>query len=81
MSKKNPSPGGRAQKKTEVSQVCSSAAEYLTVVPPEGQDSVVKKYLTTASDQKSYATRFSVCYRVKSAEQVKVMKVIAAKKW
>jgi len=32
MSKKKPSPGGRAKKKTAVSLVRSSAAEYLTFV-------------------------------------------------
>jgi hypothetical protein len=36
MSKKKPTPGGRAKKKTEVSLVRSSAAEYLTFVAAGG---------------------------------------------
>ena len=36
MSKKKPTPGGRAQKNTEVSLVRSSAAEYLTFVAAGG---------------------------------------------
>ena len=46
MSKKKPTPGGRAKKKTEVSLVRSSAAEYLTFVAAVGdsQASVEMRY-------------------------------------
>ena len=104
MSKKKPTPGGRAKKKTEVSLVRSSAAEYLTFVAAGGESeasvemryedenvwltqkmmaalydvsvpainqhlkrifrdneleesSVVKHYLITAADGKSYETK------------------------
>ena len=40
MSKNKPTPGGRATKKTEVSLVRSSAAEYLTFVAASGQGGV-----------------------------------------
>jgi hypothetical protein len=40
MSKKKPTPGGRAKKKAEVSLVRSSAAEYLTFVAASGQGGV-----------------------------------------
>lgn len=43
MSKKKPTPGGRA-KKTEVSLVRSSAAEYLTFVAASGQGGVEAVY-------------------------------------
>ena len=104
MSKKKPTPSGRAKKKAEVSLVRSSAAEYLTFVAAGGDSqasvemryedenvwltqkmmaalydvsvpainqhlkrifsdneleeaSVVKQYLTTAADGKTYDTR------------------------
>ena len=44
MSKKKPTPGGRAKKKTEVSLVRSSAAEYLTFVAASGQGGVEAVY-------------------------------------
>ena len=46
MSKKKPTPGGRAKKKAEVSLVRSSAAEYLTFVAAGGnsEDSVEMRY-------------------------------------
>ena len=44
MSKKKPTPGGRAKKKDEVSLVRSSAAEYLTFVAASGQGGVEAVY-------------------------------------
>lgn len=44
MSKKKPAPGGRAKKKTEVSLIRSSAAEYLTFVAASGQGGVEAVY-------------------------------------
>jgi len=44
MSKKKPTPGGRPKKKTEVSLVRSSAAEYLTFVAASGQGGVEAVY-------------------------------------
>lgn len=44
MSKKKPTPGGRAKKKAEVSLVRSSAAEYLTFVAASGQGGVEAVY-------------------------------------
>jgi len=44
MSKKKPTPGGRAKKQTEVSLVRSSAAEYLTFVAASGQGGVEAVY-------------------------------------
>lgn len=44
MSKDKPTPGGRAKKKTEVSLVRSSAAEYLTFVAASGQGGVEAVY-------------------------------------
>ncbi len=44
MSKKKPTPGGRAKKKAEVSLVRSSAAEYLTFVATSGQGGVEAVY-------------------------------------
>jgi len=44
MSKKKPTPGGRAKKNTEVSLVRSSAAEYLTFVAASGQGGVEAVY-------------------------------------
>ena len=44
MSKKIPTPGGRAKKKDEVSLVRSSAAEYLTFVAASGQGGVEAVY-------------------------------------
>jgi hypothetical protein len=44
MSKNKPTPGGRATKKTEVSLVRSSAAEYLTFVAASGQGGVEAVY-------------------------------------
>ena len=44
MSKKTPTPGGRAKKKAEVSLVRSSAAEYLTFVAASGQGGVEAVY-------------------------------------
>jgi hypothetical protein len=44
MSKKKPTSGGRAKKKTEVSLVRSSAAEYLTFVAASGQGGVEAVY-------------------------------------
>jgi hypothetical protein len=44
MSKDKPTPGGRANKKTEVSLVRSSAAEYLTFVAASGQGGVEAVY-------------------------------------
>jgi hypothetical protein len=44
MSKKKPTPGGRAKKKAEVSLVRSSAAEYLTFVAATGQGGVEAVY-------------------------------------
>jgi hypothetical protein len=44
MSKNKPTPGGRAKKKTEVSLVRSSAAEYLTFVAASGQGGVEAVY-------------------------------------
>ncbi len=44
MSKKKPTPGGRAKKKAEVSLVRSSAAEYLTFVAGSGQGGVEAVY-------------------------------------
>ena len=44
MSKKKPTPGGRANKKTEVSLVRSSAAEYLTFVAASGEGGVETVY-------------------------------------
>jgi hypothetical protein len=44
MSKKKPTPGGRAKKKAEVSLIRSSAAEYLTFVAASGQGGVEAVY-------------------------------------
>jgi hypothetical protein len=44
MSRKKPTPGGRAKKKAEVSLVRSSAAEYLTFVAASGQGGVEAVY-------------------------------------
>lgn len=44
MSQKKSTPGGRAQKKAEVSLVRSSAAEYLTFVAASGQGGVEAVY-------------------------------------
>ena len=44
MSKKKPTPGGRAKKKAEVSMIRSSAAEYLTFVAACGQGGVEAVY-------------------------------------
>jgi len=44
MSKKKPTPGGRANKKAEVSLIRSSAAEYLTFVAASGQGGVEAVY-------------------------------------
>jgi hypothetical protein len=44
MSKRKPTPGGRAKKKAEVSLVRSSAAEYLTFVAASGQGGVEAVY-------------------------------------
>ena len=44
MSKKKPTPGGRAKKNTEVALVRSSAAEYLTFVAASGQGGVEAVY-------------------------------------
>ncbi len=44
MNKNKPTPGGRAKKKTEVSLVRSSAAEYLTFVAASGQGGVEAVY-------------------------------------
>ncbi len=44
MSKKKPTPSGRAKKKAEVSLVRSSAAEYLTFVAASGQGGVEAVY-------------------------------------
>jgi hypothetical protein len=44
MSKKKPTPGGRGNKKAEVSLVRSSAAEYLTFVAASGQGGVEAVY-------------------------------------
>ena len=44
MSKDKPTPGGRAKKKTKVSLVRSSAAEYLTFVAASGQGGVEAVY-------------------------------------
>ena len=44
MSKKKPTPGGRAKKKAEISLVRSSAAEYLTFVAASGQGGVEAVY-------------------------------------
>ena len=44
MSKKKPTPGGRAKRKAEVSLVRSSAAEYLTFVAASGQGGVEAVY-------------------------------------
>lgn len=44
MSKKKPTPGGRARKKAEVSLVRSSAAEYLTFVAASGAGGVEAVY-------------------------------------
>ena len=44
MSKKKPTPGGRAKKKTEISLVRSSAAEYLTFVAASGKGGVEAVY-------------------------------------
>ena len=44
MSKKEPTPGGRPKKKTDVSLVRSSAAEYLTFVAASGQGGVEAVY-------------------------------------
>ena len=44
MSKKKPTPGGRAKKNTEASLVRSSAAEYLTFVAASGQGGVEAVY-------------------------------------
>ena len=44
MSKKKPTPGGRAKKKAEVSLVRSSSAEYLTFVAASGQGGVEAVY-------------------------------------
>ena len=44
MSKNKPTPGGRGEKKTEVSLVRSSAAEYLTFVAASGQTGVEAVY-------------------------------------
>ncbi len=44
MSKEKPTPGGRAKKKTQVSLVRSSAAEYLTFVAASGQGGVEAVY-------------------------------------
>jgi len=44
MSKKKPTPGGRAKKKADVSLIRSSAAEYLTFVAASGQSGVEAVY-------------------------------------
>ena len=44
MSKDKPTPGGRGKKKTEVSLIRSSAAEYLTFVAASGQGGVEAVY-------------------------------------
>ena len=44
MNKKKPAPGARAKRKTEVSRVRSSAAEYLTFVAASGQGGVEAVY-------------------------------------
>lgn len=44
MSKDNPTPGKRGKKKTEVTLIRSSAAEYLTFVAASGQGGVEAVY-------------------------------------
>lgn len=57
MSKSKPIPGGRAKKKTAISLVRSSAAQYLTFMAASGQGgeagSVIRNFRITAADGKS----------------------------
>ena len=73
MSKKKPTPRGRAKKKSEVSLVRSSAAEYLTFVAASGQGGVEAVYAdeNVWLSQKMMAVLYDVdvrtiCYHLKN---------------